>query len=255
MFVQILSWTNAYIRVEKLKLLEMQLHELYQWWSIFPTASKQTNLNMESDCAAKIQDDVSTVQSPQKERLSFITQNFKIYSAVNRGNIGGSTSYNPQPGHIYEFESLIFREVQPSFVISDYQLGTIDDEIFGYCAHNLQVKKLNDRMVLHGKGWGADVVADPLTCLPLAAWQLCLDGTQASNVCSILDTMMVKHISITKSLLLFGADCGYASHQLIQDGAKCGIGIVLLPQMTISWTPILLSLNLSLLVQRRSIFQ
>ena len=31
-FVQILSWTNAYIRIEKLEHSEVQLYEMYQWW-------------------------------------------------------------------------------------------------------------------------------------------------------------------------------------------------------------------------------
>jgi hypothetical protein len=225
-FVQILSWTNGYIRVEKLDESELQLYEVYQWWSIF-SYSQLTNLNMET-VLRNFQMMFPNYRLPNKERLSFITRNFKIFSAVNRGNAAGLISWNAQrdqTAQLSEFESLIFREVQSSFIDSDYQLGTIDDEVFGCRAQDLQVKKLNERKA-DGEGWGADVVADPLTRLPLAARLSRLDVSQSTNVRIMLDSMMDKHSGITKGLSLFGADRGYASHQLIQECAKRGMGIV-----------------------------
>jgi hypothetical protein len=59
------------------------------------------------------------------------------------------------------------------------------------------------------------VVADPLTRLPLAARLSRLDVSQSTNVCIMLDSMMDKHSGITKGLSLFGANQGYASHQVV----------------------------------------
>ena len=91
------------------------------------------------------------------------------------------TTQRDQTSQLTEFERLIFQDVQASFIDSDYQLGTIDDEVFGCRSQDLQVKKLNDSKA-DGEGWGADVVADPLIRLPLAARLSRLDVSQTTNV-------------------------------------------------------------------------
>ncbi len=43
-FVQIMSWTNAYIRIQAIQQPLIHLFEMYQWWSIF-SYSQLSNLN------------------------------------------------------------------------------------------------------------------------------------------------------------------------------------------------------------------